>query len=221
MSAFFPFELEPPPWMYHHLARGPLMQRMYRRVAADLAEAMPTGGLLIDVGAGPGHLANLVAKKRPDLQLVALDWSWTMLRPMPRRQAMENTGPPPLSRIVGDSAKLPLRGACCDLAMATFSFHTWNDPVQGVKEMRRLLKPHGQAWIYEMNREAVWGQWQALAREENLPTLFVAAGFKLLSWNHALRSRDFAATFEQAGILEWQLQPVHHLFWRAVFYSNE
>ena len=41
MSAFFPFELEPPPWLYRVLARGPLMQRMYRRVADDLTEALP------------------------------------------------------------------------------------------------------------------------------------------------------------------------------------
>ena len=233
MSAFFPFELEPPPWMYRLLARGPLMQRMYRRVAVDLAAAMPMGGLLIDVGAGPGHLMRHVAVQRPDLRLAAIDWSYAMLRGTPHPDHLPSSGEGRIwggnesiqdnrrfllpHRLVGNSAALPLRTACCDLAVATFSFHTWNNPVQGVKEMRRLLKPQGQAWIYEMNREAVWGQWQALAREENLPTLFVAAGFKLLSWNHALRSRDFTATFEQAGILDWQLQPAHHLFWRAVF----
>ena len=98
MSAFFPFELEPPPWMYRLLARGPLMQRMYRRVAADLAEALPSGGLLIDVGAGPGHLADLVAQERPDLRLVALDWSLAMLRPTLRGTADSNRNmpiPPP------------------------------------------------------------------------------------------------------------------------------
>jgi ubiquinone/menaquinone biosynthesis C-methylase UbiE len=219
MSAFFPFELEPPPWLYRLLARGPLMQRMYRRLAADLAAALPPAALLVDVGAGPGHLAGLMAQARPDLRVVALDWSWTMLRPSPRPQLEENQGPR-LRRLVGDSARIPLQSACCDLAVATFSFHTWDKPVLGMQEMRRIVKPGGQAWIYEMNREAVWGQWRALAREENLPALFVAGGFKLLSWNHALRAADFTATFAQAGGSGWQLQQVHHLFWRAVFSSK-
>lgn len=217
MSAFFPFELEPPPWLYRVMARGPLMQRMYRRVAADLAEALAPGGLVVDVGAGPGYLTNLLAQDRPDLSLVALDWSLAMLHPTPKRPAPKKLPSPLPSRIVGDSARLPLRSNCCDLAVATFSFHTWNDPVLGIREMHRIVKPGGQAWIYEMNRESVWQQWQALAREEHLPTLLVAGGFKLLSWNHALRSGEFAATFEKAGISGWQLQPVHYLFWRATF----
>ena len=64
MSAFFPFELEPPPWIYRLFSRMGLMQRLYRRMAADLVAAMPTGGLLVDVGAGPGHLLQRVAAGR-------------------------------------------------------------------------------------------------------------------------------------------------------------
>ena len=82
MSAFFPFELEPPPWIYRLLSRMGLMQRLYRRVAADLVEAMPTGGLLVDVGAGPGHL--LQRRGGGDVRTFVwrlLDWSFAMLRP--------------------------------------------------------------------------------------------------------------------------------------------
>lgn len=216
MSAFFPFELEPPPWLYRILSRMRLMQRLYRRLATDLVEALPTGALLVDVGAGPGHLMNTVARERPDLRLAVLDRSAAMLRPS-RRHPGYNPGYRPLLRLVGDAAALPLQTDCCDLAIATFSFHTWNQPVRGVQEMRRLVKPESPAWIYEMNREATWAQFRALAQEEALPIALVALGFKLLSWNHALRASDFAAIFEQAGISGWRLNPVHHLFWRAVF----
>jgi SAM-dependent methyltransferase len=214
MSAFFSFELEPPPWMYRLLARGPLMQRLYHRLAADLAEAVPLGGLLVDVGAGPGHLMKIVAGKRPDLRLAVLDRSWAMLHPS-RQQLEPDPKSRSLLRLVGDVTALPVQAACCDLAVATFSFHTWNNPVLGVREMLRLVKPGGRIWIYEMNREATWEELRALAREESLPGFFVAAGFKLLSWNHALRAGDFAATFEQAHISGWELSRLHHLFWRA------
>ncbi len=219
MSAFFPFELEPPPWMYRLLSRGPLMQRMYRRVAADLVEALPHDSLLVDIGAGPGHLVSIVATQRPDVRLAALDRSFSMLRPSHLRPG-DTPGLRPVLRLAGDSAALPLQVACCDLAVATFSFHTWEYPVQGIKEMQRLLKPGGRAWIYEMNREATWGQLRALAQEEALPLAFVAAGFKILSWNHALRAGNFTATFQQARISRWELTSVHHLFWRAAFQNS-
>jgi ubiquinone/menaquinone biosynthesis C-methylase UbiE len=219
MSAFFPFELEPPPWLYRLLSRMQLMQRLYRRVAADLVEALPSGALLVDVGAGPGHLLRVVAAQRPDVRLATLDWSYSMLRPSPQLPE-ETPGIRPLLRIIGDAAALPLQMACCDLAVATFSFHTWDHPVQGIQEMQRILKPGRPAWIYEMNREASWEQLRALAGEEALPPALVAAGFKLLSWNHALRAGDFTATFEQARICEWKLTEVHHLFWRAAFQNG-
>ena len=53
--------------------------------------------------------------------------------------------------------------------------------------------------------------------EEALPLLLVVAGFKLVSWNHALRAGDFAATLARAGVSRWKLTEVHNLFWRAVF----
>lgn len=221
MSIFFPFELEPPPWMYRLLSRLELMQRLYRRVAADLAAALPPGALLVDVGAGPGHLLSIVAQKRPDLRLTVLDWSYAMLRPLPRRVLPENPGYPPILRLVGDSAALPLQSGCCDLAVATFSFHTWDHPVRGVQEMRRVVKPGGLVWMYEMNREAAWEHLRDLAREEGLPGFLVAAGFKLLSWNHALRAADFATILAQAGISRWNLTRVHQLFWRAAVYSGK
>lgn len=217
MSAFFPFELEPPPWMYRLLSRWGLMQRLYRRLAVDLVRTVPPEALLVDVGAGPGHLLSLVAGKRPDLRLVVVDRAYAMLRPGRGVQVKTNLGGTHLRRVVGDAAALPLQSGCCDLAVATFSFHTWDHPVSGVQEMRRLIKTGGRVWIYEMNREATWKQLRALAREEALPGFFVAAGFKLLSWNHALRADDFPGIFAQAGISEWELTEVHHLFWRVAF----
>lgn len=216
MSAFFAFELEPPPWLYHVLVRLGLMQRLYRRLAGDVAAAAPPGGLLIDVGAGTGQLLTIVAQQRPDLRLLAVDYSPAMLR-HPWAGAKQPAASDRVWRLVGDAAALPLAPACGAMGLATFSFHTWQQPVQGLQEMRRVVRANGQIWIYEMNREAGLAQWRALAQEEALPFFLVAAGCKLLSWHHALRAGDLSASFRQAGIKEWDLQPVHQILWRAVF----
>ncbi|MGQ9919917.1 MAG: class I SAM-dependent methyltransferase [Desulfobacca sp.] len=215
MSAFFPFELEPPPWLYRLLVRLGFMRRLYRRLAADLVADTPRHGLLVDVGAGTGGLLALVAPQRPDLRLLALDHAPAMFRTS-RLYTEPSPGGLRLWRLVGDAGALPLTAACADLALATFSFHTWTQPAQGLREMRRIVKPGGRIYIYEMKREASLEQLRALAQEEALPFFLVAAGFKLLSGQHALRAADFAASFAQAGISRWELQSVHHFLWRAV-----
>lgn len=216
MSAFFPFELEPPPWLYRLLVRLGLMRRLYRRLAADLVAGAPKDGLLVDVGAGTGQLLALVGQQRPDLRLLAVDHAPAMFQSAPP-DADPLAGPSRFWRLVGDAGALPLAEACSDLVVATFSFHTWEQPVQGLREMRRVVKPGGRIYIYEMNREARLEQLRALAQEEALPFWLVITGFRLLSWNHALRAADFAASFAQAGIRNWELQAAHHFLWRAVF----
>lgn len=216
MSAFFPFELEPPPWLYRLLVRLRFMQRLYRRLAADLVPAAPRGGWLVDVGAGTGQLLAMVAQQRPDLRLLALDQAPAMLQPV-FAQARRSPEAQRVWGLVGDAKALPLAGGCADMAVATFSFHTWEQPVQGLQELRRIVKPDGKIWIYEMNREASRDQLRSLAQEEAVPFFLVATGFKLLSWNHALRARDFAVSFGRAGIETWELQSVHQVLWRAVF----
>lgn len=216
MSAFFPFELEPPPWLYRRMVRLGIMQRLYRRLGADLMAAAPTGGLLLDVGAGPGQLLTLVARQRPDLRLLAVDREPAMLGPLPRQLHKHAMSAHPW-RLAGDAAALPVASASCDMALATFSFHTWERPVAGLREMRRVVKPGGAIWLYEMNREASLGQLRSLAQEEVLPFFLVAVGFRLLSWNHALRAADFSLSLSQAGITNWELQPAHQILWRAVF----
>jgi ubiquinone/menaquinone biosynthesis C-methylase UbiE len=215
MSAFFSFELEPPPWLYRLMVRLGLMNRLYGQLGADICQAAPRRGLVIDVGAGPGQLLTLVGQARPDLRLLSVDHVWQMLRPI--SLASQSPSSPAMWRLVGDAAALPLRDACADLAVATFSFHTWEQPVLGLREMRRIVKPGKHSYIYEMNREASPAQLQAVARQEGLPYFLVAAGYWLLSWNHALDRRDFAAIFGQAGIRSWELQPFQEILWRAVF----
>lgn len=211
-------ELEPPPWLYVLLARGPLFRRVYRRIVAEVASWTPQGARLLDVGTGPGYLLGYLARQRPDLWLYGLDLSHSMVARGRRRLRGLNPGAAVIS-LVGDARALPLRDASFERILVTFSFHIWQDPVEAAGEMVRVLKPGGAAWIYEMNRDATPSQLRAFAREERLPYFLVYLGFRSLAWNHALRARDFAAVFEQAGLFSWRLTPAHHVFWRAEIFK--
>ena len=80
-------ELEPPPWLYVLMAKGPLYRRIYRRFVADLASRVPQNARLLDVGTGPGYLLAYLARQRPDLRLFGLDLSHRMVSAGRRRLA--------------------------------------------------------------------------------------------------------------------------------------
>jgi ubiquinone/menaquinone biosynthesis C-methylase UbiE len=213
-SIFRVKHLEPPPWLYAWMARSSLLRMIYRRINADLAAFLPTGARVLDVGTGPGYLLEYLAERRPDLDLWGLDLAPAMIRRARRRQGEPNSRQP-LKWVVADALALPFPARTFHLALATFSFHNWPQPVTGLTEMLRVLRPGGQAWIYELQRQIPPAAIKAFAREEKLPFPLVYLGFKASSRHHALPTEAFTHTLKEAGGEGWQLRPVHRLFWRA------
>ncbi len=204
------FHPEPPPWLYVRLARGPRQRRLYRLLAGDLAAALPAGATLLDVGTGPGYLLASLAELRPDLGLFGLDLSSRMIR-----YARQGAGGlPGYHWLVGDALALPFRDRGFAGALATFSLHIWKSPAAGLRELGRILKPGGRAFIYELNRQASAANIRAFARQAELPFLLVRLAFRAVSWHHALEGPQFAAALQATGF-RWALHPAHHFFWRG------
>jgi ubiquinone/menaquinone biosynthesis C-methylase UbiE len=210
---FFRVELEPPPWLYNLMARGPFFKRVYDLFLADLKAALPLGAALLDVGTGPGYLLDYLCGLRPDLRVFGVDMSFPMLRRGQKRR-MRLTQPF-WPGVAARASALPFTSGVFDQTLATFSFHVWRHPAKGVAEVSRVLKPGGRAWFYEMNREAPSRALRDFAAAEKMPFPLVYFGFRTLSWHHALKSGDFARVFREAGVRRWHLKPAHHLFWRG------
>ena len=206
-------ELEPFPRLYALLARGRLFRRFYRLVLADLAEGLPHGARLLDVGAGPGYLLDYLAALRPDLELWGVDLDWRMLSYGRRRISRLTSSPWP--RIAARAQALPCKGGVFERVIATMSLHHWRQPALGVAEILRVLKPGGRAWLYEVHREATLADLRRFATQEKLffPLVFLA--FKVLSPGHALEAGGFARVCREAGAGQWRLKTAHHVFLRA------
>jgi ubiquinone/menaquinone biosynthesis C-methylase UbiE len=206
--------LEPPPWLYARMAQGSLMRLIYRLFVGDLAGALPLKTRLVDVGTGPGYLLGYLAKVRPDLNLWGLDFSDDMIR----RAQVQQAGTAPqatVSWVVANACVLPFPARVFGQVVASFSFHIWPCPVAGLKELKRLLKPGGQAWVYELRREATVADLKAFARETKLPFPLVYLGFKVVSRHHAVPAPEFAGVLREATADGGILRPVHHILWRA------
>src|SRR5262245_2250967 len=101
--------------VYDVMARR-VLRRMYRRLAADVADAAPDGGSVLDIGTGPGVLLVELAALRPDLRLTGVDLSADMIAAAARNLVpyRERAGVQ-----VGDATRLPFPDGSFDLIVSS------------------------------------------------------------------------------------------------------
>jgi ubiquinone/menaquinone biosynthesis C-methylase UbiE len=134
--------------LYHRLTHrvfGPL----HRRIVTDVTTAAPAGtGRVLDVGTGPGRIPLAIARAAGQLRLDGIDLSPAMVAAARRARTAAGL----TDRVtfeVGDVARLPYPEASFDLIISSLSLHHWTDPTAGIRELRRVLAPAGQIWIYD------------------------------------------------------------------------
>jgi ubiquinone/menaquinone biosynthesis C-methylase UbiE len=121
-----------------------MMRRFRRRVMA-----MVRGPHVLEVGVGTGvNLPDYPA----DVELDAIDLSPRMLERARRRRA-----PARLRLQEMDAERLAFPGERFDTVVSTCVFCSVPDPIQGFREIRRVLRPGGRALFLEHVRPA--GRW--------------------------------------------------------------
>src|SRR5450756_1433321 len=89
---------------------------------------------VLEVGCGPGHLANLLAATR-GFEVTGLDLDPEMVeRARVNAQRAANGDGREATFVVGDVAALPFGDASFDLVVSTFSMHHWSDPAAGLQQ---------------------------------------------------------------------------------------
>jgi ubiquinone/menaquinone biosynthesis C-methylase UbiE len=130
---------------YDRLATA-MTRRMRERIVADIATAgLPPGARVLDAGTGPGRLPLAIAAAFPELHVDGIDRSPEMIE----RARQNATGVDRVTFTQADVARLPFPDATFDLVVSSISQHHWVAPEQGVRDLRRVLRPGGRLWIYD------------------------------------------------------------------------
>ncbi len=141
-------------------------QQMIAELERVLGRPLPSGGTVVDVGAGTGNVAVKLAMSGRFDRIIAADISTGMLA-----QAQENAHNVGCSieTVQTDMVRLPFEDGTIDLVVGCAVLHHLPDPVSFMAEVRRVLKPGGSCiFIGEPSR---WG----LAIIETLKLPLVAA----------------------------------------------
>jgi demethylmenaquinone methyltransferase/2-methoxy-6-polyprenyl-1,4-benzoquinol methylase len=117
----------------------------WRRRAARATGLQP-GGSALDIACGSGKLTAVLASVAgAGGRVVGMDFSPQMLE-VARREH------PAVEFVEGDALTLPFDDASFDASTIAFGLRNLADPVRGLREMLRVVKPGGRAVVLEFVR---------------------------------------------------------------------
>jgi SAM-dependent methyltransferase len=153
---------------YARVAR--LFAALHRRAALDaVAVVGDTEATVVDLGSGPGDLLADLTARLPRAKFVGIEPA-----PQMRQQASARG----VRSIDGRAEAIPLPDRSADLMVSTLSAHHWDDPVAAFREIARVLRPGGQARVYDV-RFAGYGP-------DDARRFAVAAGLSESAVGHAI-----------------------------------
>lgn len=178
-------------------------QWIYRAFLNDI-KRLNISGACLEVGAGPGILAVMMAEQNPAIQITAVDLSADMVTVA--REYIEEKGLAQRVRYLladaGEDAALSRLGHF-DLVYSTFSMHHWKDPVASIRNLWEAVGDAGVLYIHDVKR--IW--WSCL-----LP---LGKGDKE-SIRAAYTPKEIESFLQTVGIPEYEITTLFPFFLQSV-----
>jgi len=160
----------------------------FTQTARRVAEHARPGADVLEVAPGPGYLA--VEMARRGYKVTALDISRSFVR-IARQNAKEAGVAIDVRR--GNAALMPFADCAFDVVVCVAAFKNFADPVGALNEMHRVLKPGGQAAIFDLRKDATREDIAAEVRRMQLS----AMNAQVTRWTFALMLLKRAYTSDQ------------------------
>jgi len=125
---------------------------MYRGILKDI-RANGISGNYLEMGAGPGLLAVMVARQNPEVNITAIDLSpgmATVANEYISKNGLENR----IRYLVGDvgDEKMLQKLGKFNFVYSTFSMHDWKAPENSLRNLWNSVEDKGMLYIYDFKR---------------------------------------------------------------------
>jgi ubiquinone/menaquinone biosynthesis C-methylase UbiE len=144
-------------FLYEVTIQAPFVRTARRNWIASALDQGVEQGYGLDVGTGPGIMAIEIASQRPRLRMVGLDLAAHMVERAKKKAARTTNGRAALWP-QGDGHHLPFASGSFDLVISSFAMHHWEDPLEVLNEIARVLKPGGRYYVADVCRKTTWLQ---------------------------------------------------------------
>lgn len=124
-----------------------VIESYYSQIAEEVVSNLRSGTIL-DLGTGPGYLPIEMVKRSESLKVHGIDLCGKLIN-MARINASKAGLNNRLKFEKGNAAKLPFDDNSYDMVISTGMLHMLKDPIKVLKECYRVLRPGGEAWIYD------------------------------------------------------------------------
>jgi len=157
-------------------------------------------GVCVDIGSGPGSLAIALAKIS-DLRIFSLDLQAEMGQ-VARRNITEEGLDKRIETVTADVHHMPFSDNSIDLAVSRGSIFFWDDKAAAFREINRILKPGGAAYIGGgMGNEQIRAQvMETFAKDESLREQHRQCQSMLAKGPARLDPPEIEKQLEQAGV---------------------
>lgn len=133
------------------VAKNKVTRAIYEEIAEEIISKVSSGRIL-DVGTGPGFMPILIAKKAPEVEITGIDLSEGMVK-LARKNSIKEGVSERVKIFKANAISMPFENEYFDFVLSTFSLHHWLKPVDCFKEILRVLKKGGEAWIYDIRKD--------------------------------------------------------------------
>ena len=121
----------------------------FTKIAERITERVRPGAAILEVAPGPGYLAIELARR--GYTVTALDISMSFVK-----IARENAAAAGVTVDVrhGNASAMPLTDDAFDAVVCVAAFKNFTDPLGAINEMHRVLRPGGEAAIFDLRKDA-------------------------------------------------------------------
>lgn len=177
----------------------------FKALAKRMSEGISSGASVLEVAPGPGYFAIELAKLGA-YKITGLDVSSTFVE-IATRNAREAGVEVDFRR--GNASKMPFGNDSFDLIVCRAAFKNFSEPVEALREMRRVLRPGGKAVIIDLRKDTPKEEIDAYVDKMNvgaINTAFVKLSFRTMLLKRAYTREDFERFIAESGFQKYEMR---------------